>query len=300
LRVDGVQIATSKVDLTDGTLTQPINHTESNATLDTRVWTGTLADGTTANLACGGSWTSTTAIGVAGLSSAVNGSWTVITTNGQSCDAGLSLYCFQDDCPGVPTVDFQNDPANCGACGRTCKTGQSCIRGRCGGYVFVSSTTVAGQIVSGNFRGLQAADDFCNVRAKRGQLPGAYTAWLSTTASPAPSRLVDGSFFRPDGLLVAADLARLLATASKPLANAISIDESGNAVQAGVRVFTGTNADGTANASNCANWTSLSFNGGALLGLPTATDSQWTASQTASCDGNASLYCIETDPALLP
>jgi hypothetical protein len=110
--------------------------------------------------------------------------------------------------------------------------------------------------------------------------------------------LIDGVFFRPDGAVIAIDLKHLLDTAATPLQNPIDIDESGATVAATQHVWTGTNADGSANANTCKNnqvtppldWASVS--GGGWYGLPT-TSSQWTAVGASSCDGSASLYCIE-------
>jgi hypothetical protein len=302
LRVDGSTIATSKADLTDSALTVPIVLTEWGATHDVAVWTATLATGATTSAACT-SWTSgANNVGSAyGTSSRSDGFWTntLGAAAGPTCDKPLSLYCFQDDCPGVPSVNFQSDPANCGACGKACVSGQRCMQGRCGGCVFVTSTQTSGSItVAGTPRGLPSADAMCNTQAVRGKLPGAYTAWLSTSTSSAASRLIDGAFFRTDGALVAPNLARLLGTTSTKLQNPISLDESGNPPQV-IQVWTGTNPNGTANAANCTDWTGFPSSGG-LGGLATAMDTQWTSVPAASCDISKALYCIETLSSLVP
>jgi hypothetical protein len=43
-------------------------------------------------------------------------------------DAGPSYVC----CPGLGCIDTNVDSANCGGCGKTCPSGQSCLAGSCG------------------------------------------------------------------------------------------------------------------------------------------------------------------------
>jgi hypothetical protein len=95
-------VATSVVDLIDGTIQAPINYTAAGKPVaaDCAVWTGTIPKGTVTppigNLGgtCG-QWTSETpgAMAMAGLCSASDASWTAAGPRG--CSEKLALYCFQ-------------------------------------------------------------------------------------------------------------------------------------------------------------------------------------------------------------
>src|SRR6476661_2029033 len=100
--VNGTTIATNLTDLTDGTLAAPIDVTESGAfveqTAETRVWTATLADGTSFGQTCSNTsspadWSTTSARTVAGVSTAANASWTFLAV--EPCATFLHLYCVQ-------------------------------------------------------------------------------------------------------------------------------------------------------------------------------------------------------------
>jgi hypothetical protein len=102
VRVDGVPVAWSKADLTDGVLFAPINMDESGtfheaASLADRVWTGTMEDGTRQPDTCA-AWTS----GSASLSSKVgifqSASIGWSQNNDFSCDRTTHrIYCFEDE-----------------------------------------------------------------------------------------------------------------------------------------------------------------------------------------------------------
>lgn len=96
VRPDGVRIADSKTDLTDGKLLSALNVTESGAYLALgSAWTGTLSDGSADADTCLG-WTSAdpTDRGTAGRPTLTEPSWTDSVANG--CIAELHLYCLSD------------------------------------------------------------------------------------------------------------------------------------------------------------------------------------------------------------
>ena len=76
----------------------------------------------------------------------------------------------------------------------------------------------------------------------------------------------------------------------------IDIQENGEKLLIGERVWTGTGAGGLRNGSGtsdyCGEWF---WNGGGTptLGNTFATDGEWTDSETATCGQNARLYCFE-------
>jgi hypothetical protein len=102
LRLDGVAVATTKADLTDGTLASSIHFTDSGTYLDNwGVWTGTLGVGTAASTHCA-SWTSGTA-GTGEAGSAWNTTFQWTQTSEPACDFEWAyLYCLQD----LPLVFF--------------------------------------------------------------------------------------------------------------------------------------------------------------------------------------------------
>ncbi|MCM2343553.1 MAG: hypothetical protein NDJ24_03255 [Alphaproteobacteria bacterium] len=89
-------VATSWVDLWDGSVAAPINRTQTNAILNSYAWTGSFNNGRYAGSACL-DWTTNsnsnsyaTRIGSSGSS----GSWFDISGN-STCDIARSLYCIE-------------------------------------------------------------------------------------------------------------------------------------------------------------------------------------------------------------
>jgi len=91
-RLDGIKVADSKADLTDGIIFTSINYdnTYSYSPM-TFVWTGTDSDGTKSTYNCS-NWGSTSGDGTAGNTSAVY-YWT--SANHFSCGTSYKLYCFE-------------------------------------------------------------------------------------------------------------------------------------------------------------------------------------------------------------
>lgn len=97
-RPDGVIIATSKADLTDGRLGAPLYLTETNAyqagNSDTGgVWTGTSAFGGATLTYCS-IWTSASFTGTAGRFDLADGRWASAVSS--SCSELQRLYCLED------------------------------------------------------------------------------------------------------------------------------------------------------------------------------------------------------------
>lgn len=98
--LNGVTIATSWTDLTDGTLAAPITLAENGATFDglaQRAWTNTLANGTgggTLDENCAG-WTTGAngSDGDEGQVAATSDNWTDFASG--TCNNEFHLYCFQ-------------------------------------------------------------------------------------------------------------------------------------------------------------------------------------------------------------
>lgn len=91
--VDGTVVAADFADLLDGAIDNPINRDENGNPVAADVWTGTLEDGTSFGLDCGG-WTTTAGTGHCGAAVQSNFRWTNNVT--PPCFAGLRVYCFED------------------------------------------------------------------------------------------------------------------------------------------------------------------------------------------------------------
>ena len=98
VRVDGVKVADSWLDLTDSSLDAPINVDQTGTSRRGRhVWTGTKTAGRAAAFHCSG-WTALTGDGETGDRSVTNRRWTEDSTppcGGGGTFTGAALYCFQ-------------------------------------------------------------------------------------------------------------------------------------------------------------------------------------------------------------
>lgn len=97
VRVDGVRIADSKADLSDGLLFSSISVDETGRHLTEAItWTGTDFLGNSTSTLCS-DWQSDldTDIGTTGNALTVSNSWTVRSTQ-WSCNRNFRLYCFED------------------------------------------------------------------------------------------------------------------------------------------------------------------------------------------------------------
>jgi hypothetical protein len=97
-RPDGVVIATSELDLTDGRLNAPLYQTETGAYLtgnsDTgNVWTGTSTSGSATFTYCS-IWTSTLSTGTTGRFDLADGRW--VSSISSTCTELQRLYCLED------------------------------------------------------------------------------------------------------------------------------------------------------------------------------------------------------------
>lgn len=128
---------------------------------------------------------------------------------------------------------------------------------------FVTSTGSGNS--GGNLGGLAGADAKCQTLATAAGAGGrTWRAYLSITGTNARDRIGTGPWYNQKGTMIAATVAALHA-ADIPAANAI--DETGAIVPANQHdILTGSNLDGTANASTCEGWTSNAGNRTAIVG----------------------------------
>jgi hypothetical protein len=132
---------------------------------------------------------------------------------------------------------------------------------------FITST---GGPNGGDFRrtpadpdGLAGADEICQTKAAAGVPASATKTWrayLSTATVNARDRIGAGPWFNHSGTMIAASVTALHDPAMNLIDGTTGIDENGQPVPITNPnqhdILTGSNADGTAAASTCNNWTS--------------------------------------------
>lgn len=173
---------------------------------------------------------------------------------------------------------------------------------------FVTSTGSGNS--GGNLGGLAGADAKCQTLATAAGAGGrTWRAYLSITGTNARDRIGTGPWYNQKGTMIAADIATLHAN-QIPTAN--MFDEKGAVVPTQAPnehdILTGTNADGTANASTCEGWTSNAGNRTAIVGhhdssttAANATDRWNNAHVTNNCasftaqGGSGRFYCFATN-----
>jgi hypothetical protein len=148
--------------------------------------------------------------------------------------------------------------------------------------VFVTSVTYSGYIDS-NVHGVLEADLKCSLLGG-----GTFRAWLSETTNRAASRILgDGPWARGDGRIIF-----LGQPISQPLFP-INLDENGSPVEAGARVWTGTDGGPGNVLFTCIDWTSPTAIDQGTFGDADATNSAWTNTASQPCQTPAHLYCFE-------
>lgn len=156
--------------------------------------------------------------------------------------------------------------------------------------VFVSSSTYTGQGVAS----ASHADDLCQQEATLAGLTGQYKAWLSDLTTSPAARFTKSGHYRltdPARTLLALSYAELVSTGPRAR---IQFTTNGN--YSGNAMWTGTYANGTPTATNCANWTSSSpvvYGTAGTVILTKGRPSDWTDAQSLPCGAALSLYCFE-------
>ena len=133
---------------------------------------------------------------------------------------------------------------------------------------FISST---GSGDGANLGGLEGADALCQRLAEAAGSTGkTWRAYLSTSTVNARDRIGAGPWYNAKGVLIANGLDDLHSD-ENGISKATGLTEAGNPVNGrGDKpnqhdILTGTNADGSANANTCGDWT-LNGEGSAMVG----------------------------------
>lgn len=154
--------------------------------------------------------------------------------------------------------------------------------------VFVTSTETTG----GSIGTVAAADTTCNELAAAAGRTGAFVAWLSTTSSPALSRLTStGPWYLYDDTMVVSSREQL---SSGSITAPINVDEHavGDIVDG---VWTGVSASGLV-GNTCQDWRIAVCLGLCVgeAGTTTAANASWSAGEPKSClKDELRLYCFE-------
>ena len=152
-----------------------------------------------------------------------------------------------------------------------------------------------GNFAAGTGDGAGGADAFCSAAAAAANLTGRWTAWISTPASLAISRITgNGAWYLMNGTLVFPNKASFMGSPLSP----INVDEYGASVWSSV-VWTGTSYGGGLADFHCLGFTvndrvaNRSQHGVTYIVWPLGIGAEWTAHERAACGGEMSLYCIE-------
>ena len=119
-----------------------------------------------------------------------------------------------------------------------------------------------------------------------------FQAWTSSSAQPVAARFARGTgpYVRPVGVnkVIAANWTDL----TDGNVNAIFHDETGKALSAGVKVWTGTTPAGAVTTANCGNWALPGDN--ATVGVVGGAQGNWSTFTVVPCTAqDAHLYCFE-------
>jgi hypothetical protein len=168
----------------------------------------------------------------------------------------------------------------------------------------------------GDLGGLAGADAHCQALADAvGAGAKTWHAYLSTRTVHARSRIGSGPWYNAKGVMIASSVANLHSDSNKITAETALNEKAeaphyiGGAQPLQHDILTGTNADGTAAAQTCNDWTDGSANSQAMLGHAdrlgrSSGVNSWNAvhpsqgcglKELASTGGAGLFYCFATD-----
>lgn len=277
----------------DGEIYRPISRDENFDALplagtDRVYWTGTDSTGVWTGVDCDG-WANEEPgefLGTTGDGLATAGLWS--KADEFACAGAHRLLCLE---PGV---------------GEVARLGWSPAK-----LAFLSSVPGQGKLAdwpqAGDAVGLAAGDAICQTLAAEAFLPapGSFVAWLST-ASPAVNAAdrvgsggSQGPWKRVDAYTIAGDLADLT---DSTLDTSLHQFETGDYLTGDCsgfgpcRSWTGTDADGTAAAQTCDDWTDSTgaFSGAYGSSADGPLPVIWSQLGWSSCNVNFRLYCLST------
>lgn len=196
------------------------------------------------------------------------------------------------DATGAADATDATDASDAADACVSCASG-ACTTGGCDPAVFVTSAQYMGAIGDG---GVASADRECATLAAAAGLSGTFKAWLSA-GGVSPSTRFTSKSVRPYRLLDGRRIALNFDGLSATLENPISVTE-GRVDIGFAYVWTATDGNGTptADAGECAGWSSADAGDKGASGESDDTVSEWTAFGNIPCSTSARLYCFEQRP----
>jgi len=170
--------------------------------------------------------------------------------------------------------------------------------------IFVTSAPYHGNLKGqgGKSSGIAGANALCQTHATNAGLDGTFLAWISNGSNGPASNFDRTSDRFPYYLFdtnggVGARLADNWSDLTDGyIQNPINVDENGDIVPSGTRVWTGTQSDVTVGQGNqCNNWVAGGSNQYGSIGSTDNTDALWTyeGGTTARCNQEHHLYCFQ-------
>jgi hypothetical protein len=177
---------------------------------------------------------------------------------------------------------------------------------------FVSST--GSMMMGGDLGGIAGADAKCRQLAEAAGVSGkTWRAYLSDSTVSARDRIGTGPWFNAYGTAISdcnPTCLDAIHTVGVGVLASVIVDENGMHVDPGSEhdIWTGSNADGTPNGSDCAGWTSSSPADSGQVGHAdgmrmAADDSSWNSQHNVGCSyfdivctaGRGHIYCFAID-----
>jgi hypothetical protein len=279
-RLDGTIFAVSRSALTGGAVLTQLDLDERGKRIpaaSASTWTGTAKNGThRPGQDCMG-WTVNDTTGLdRGRTAGGPGLWTEGTGSHTCNNAGTRIYCLQKSRTNVLTP-----PA--------APTGARFI------YLAPPTTFTGGRT---------AMDTYCN--ANKPSTPAAaasatYVALVATTTATAGSRVVAGTYYRPDGALVGTDVqlkAGGLESGIWQLSTGGYVNPT-SAYDATILAWTGAaNLNVVSTTYNCNNWTNNTTSYTSLVGRATSASTDYFDGNGTgnACNVARPVYCIQQTP----
>lgn len=222
-------------------------------------------------------WTSVLLVLAAGCGSSDSGD----TPTPSDAGADTSASANDAGSDGSSNVDSGDAGAGC--------TGTA----ECERVIFVTSKQFTPDLING----VANADALCNTAASatnaHARVKGRkFHAWLSAKTTNPATTFVKGTkpYVRPSGGAIASDFTELT---SGTHGGPIDESETGEKQTATLLVWTGTGPNGLPKGSDCEGWTSKDELFNATVGQADQTNAGWTDKQTAACNTEHRLYCVE-------
>lgn len=279
--VDGTPVADSKAELVAGRLRSSIDVDEKGVKRpfdNGFVWS---AGGTSVDC---NAWKSAAATGHAGTYGTTG--YAAFNNVTSPCTSTYPLYCAQVG-PGAGPNRYPAIPAG----GKLAFVAAGSYPG---GFALSDAGVLDASAPDAGDAVHSVADEICNELARGAGHAGSFHAWVSSSGADAKtyfmSHSMNGPWFRPDGLSVAASLSALTTNGTATQIEVLL--DGGIALNVGDVVRSGTNLDGTKTV-NCQDFTSSSSGDQARNGRSNEKNVDWADRNAFPCDITAGLYCFE-------